>query len=248
MTTHSSPPDTPALRRRVVRDLLTSPLTVLPAVAGVGLVGAAAVLFSPLLAFGGVAALAAGAGATATRWLLGAEAMTERAWDAHHAEQRKARERELDQLDSQLKRDRDVRTEQHLRRLRELHGLLVEQEGVPPEVRSRAEELVGHSVRALGRTLELLQRAKRLRTVEAHRRLLADREAVIGEVADNVRALGKALDEVRALRRDEGSVGGMADVRAELGRSLDVARRVDARLREMEGVSDVARRDGNPSA
>ena len=236
-----APPDTPALKRRVTWNLLTSPWTLLPAAAGAVLVGAGAVALSPVALLGGAATLAVGAGVVATRWVVGAEGLTERAYAELSDEQRAAAERALDDLDKALRRDRDQRTELHLRRLRELHGLLVEEPGVPPEVRARAEELVGHSVQALRRTLQMLGRARSLRTVEAHRRLLADREQVIAEVADNVAALARALDDVRAMRsgdRDESKR--LADVRQELGRSLEVARRVDERLKRMETGDEYA--------
>ena len=233
------PPDTPALRSRVLRNLATSPLTLVPAAAGAALLGAGAVLLSPIAAFGGIVALAGTAGVAATRWLVGAETMTEKAYRQLQREAAAGREAELDRLDAQLRRDRDPRTELQLRRLRELHGLLREQEGVPPEVRARCDELFELGVSALRRTLEMVGRARGMKTVDAHRRLLAEREAVLAEVAAGVQALARAVEEVGRLSsaRDDDEAARLADVREELGRSLDVARRVDERLREMEGTA-----------
>jgi hypothetical protein len=226
----------------VIRNLVRSPLTVLPAAAGATLVAAGAVVASPLVAFGGVVALLGTAGVAATRWLAGAEAMTEKAYRQLQAESARQRVRELDQLDTQLRRDRDPRTEMHLRRLRELHGLLKEQPNVPPEVRARCDELFQLGVSALRRTLDMVRKARQVRVVGVHRRLLAEREEVIQEVAEGVRALAAAVDEVSSLQgvRGDDEAGRLAAVREELSRSLDVARRVDDRLRAMEGDVDAA--------
>ncbi|MEM6313078.1 MAG: hypothetical protein AAF743_03280 [Planctomycetota bacterium] len=230
------PPSREALRRRTAWNVLTSPWALVPAALGGTLLAAAVavpvgVVGSALAAFGGVATLAAGAGLTVTRWLTNADSYVEHAYEQLTKEAHADQEKWLDRLDKALRADRDQRTEGLLRRLRAVYATLREARGVPPEVRSKADELFDGCVQSLVKTLEMVNTARQLRTVNAHRRLLADREEVISEVANSVAALERALDDVRTSR---GNAAELSKVRAELDATLDIARRVEERVAAME--------------
>ena len=225
------PPTQQALQKRTAWNVLTSPWALVPAALGGSLLAAAVALpAGALLAFGGVATLATGAGLTLTRWLTHGDGYVEKSYKQLTAEGHKEQERWLDRLDKSLRADRDPRTEGLLRRLRAVYATLRDTQGVPPEVRSKVDELFDGCVQSLVKTLEMVNTARQLRTVGAHRRLLADREEVIGEVAHSIAAIERALDDVRTSRGDARE---LSKVRSELDATLDIARRVEARVAQM---------------
>ncbi|MEM8874402.1 MAG: hypothetical protein AAGD32_09090 [Planctomycetota bacterium] len=234
------PPSREALRKRTAWNVLTSPWALVPAAIGGSLLAAAVAVpasigAGALLAFGGVATLATGAGLTVTRWLANADGYVEKSYEQLTKEAHAEQEKWLDRLDKALRADRDGRTEGLLRRLRAVYTTLRETRGVPHEVRAKADELFDGCVQSLVKTLEMVNTARQLRSVGAHRRLLADREEVIGEVAHSVAALERALDDVRTSR---GDAAGLSKVRAELDATLDIARRVEERVAKMSDEID----------
>ncbi len=231
------------LRRKVLLKLLSYPLALAPMMAGASvLVASWAAGLPPWATFGGGLAVLLGLGAYATRALFGIDDATRDAMTEIQREERAAWEARLDDLDARLLADRDDRTETLLRRLRKL-AREVEENGPGGGVdrRTRVEiglqvgELFGGCVRALETSLDLWEKAQRVEDTAARAKLYDAREAEITEVAECVKVLerlvGAELPTMGTGARD----GSLARIREELHQSLDVARRVEERMKSLEG-------------
>jgi hypothetical protein len=233
----------PDLRRKVLLKLLSYPLGLLPALAGVSAIATSwAADFPSWVTFGGGIAVLLGIGAYATRAAFGIDDATREAMAEIQREDRAAWEARLDDLDARLLGDHDERTETLLRQLRKLvHE--VEEKGLGEDVnrRTRIEitmqvsELFDGCVRALEKSLDLWEKAQNVEDTKARAGLYDAREGEILEVAECVktleRMLGAELATVGVSRRD----GNLARIREELRANLEVARRVEERMKSLEG-------------
>ena len=231
---------TPAeVRRQTALDLIVSPWTLGPAVLGAtALLGGWAVGADPAVLFAGVGGLMAGAGALATRWVAGLEAITARAYEKLTAAERADRERDLDDLDRALQRDGQPVSQKLLRSLRTIRDGLARDEadgklgGAGGLLRDRAEEVFAACVAQLRRNLELDETIRALPR-SARDAVRQERRALLAEVAETVRHLATAAAEARAApaKRREGD---LSNLRAELDATMEVARRTERRLNELD--------------
>jgi hypothetical protein len=233
----------PDLRRKVLLKLLSYPLGLLPALAGVSVLATSwAADFPSWVTFGGGIAVLLGIGAYTTRAVFGIDGATREAMAEIQREDRAAWEARLDDLDARLlaasrRADGDL-----LRQLRKLVRE-VEEKGLGEDVnrRTRIEitmqvsELFDGCVRALEKSLDLWEKAQTVEDTKARAGLYDAREGEILEVAECVktleRMLGADLATVGVSRRD----GNLARIREELRANLEVARRVEERMKSLEG-------------
>ncbi len=230
---------TPAeVRKQAALDLIVSPWTLGPALLGgtalaVGWAGG-----DPTWLFAGLGGLMAGGGMLATRWLTQLEAVTAGAWRKLIDAEQSDREAELDKLDRALQRDGDPSSQKLLRALRTIRDGLERDDaegklaGAGGLVKDRSEEVFAACVAQLRRSLELDETARRL-AGPARRELRADRQEILKEVGETVRHLAHTVSEVREapVKRREGDLGRL---RAELDATMEVARRTEARLRDLD--------------
>jgi hypothetical protein len=246
-------PDQAVLRRKVLLKLLATPVALVPTLAGASALAVSWAANLPEWAtFGGGVAVLLGLGAYVTRAIFGIDDATRESIDELKRDERAAWEARLDDLDARLLTDRDPRTEVLLRRLREL-AREVEDKGLGEGVhrRTRIEitmqvaELFEECVHALEKSLDLWERAQRVEDTKARAAVYDAREAEINEVAECVKVLerlvGVELATVGASRRD----GNLARIREELRQSLDVARRVEERMKSLEGGMPEDRETGS---
>lgn len=242
-------PDPKRFRRRLLYRLANSPSTLVPFAGGVAaLVVGGLVLGSPIAAFGGVVAMLAGVGACATRFFMGNEKAAQLALEDLQGQDSRNRERELDRLDRELRRDGDPRTEQLLRDLRQLlrpfqgEGVDVPLlQGTPAalsfDIGARAHDLFLECTRMLRQSLELWRTAQGVSTQAAAGPILERREAIIGRVRGGVEQLGRSLATLQTLGSGPEGDDDLERVRRELDESLDIARRVDEELRNLDRPS-----------
>ena len=231
---------TPAeVRQQATLDLIVSPWTLGPVVlGGTALAAGWALGGDPTWIFAGVGGLLAGGGMLATRWLTQLEAVTQNAWRKLLDQEEADREADLDTLDRALQRDGDPSSQKLLRALRTIrHGLERDEAegklaGAGNLVKERADEVFAACVAQLRHSLELDETARRL-AGPARRELRADRQEILKEVAETVRHLARTVNEVREgpIKRREGDLGRL---RAELDATMEVARRTEARLKDLE--------------
>ena len=232
-------------RRKVFAKWAKTPWALAPAAVGVGLLGAAAfVPAAAVTAFAGVCGLLAGGGAYATRWIFGADRMARQAALELADEQRQVREDQVQALLRRLLHDDDPRTQQLLRRLRDLHDRLADPSArdrlaAPANVVEKVKLVYDSCLSTLARTADLADSAKRLTTDAARRQVRATRESLVQEVAKAAADLDRVVGQVEAMHVAGAGGGDLAAMREDLNRSLDIARRVEERVGRIErGLPD----------
>jgi hypothetical protein len=236
--------DRTKLRRKVILDLLSTPWTVVPTVAGASslLVAWAAEIGGGWLTFAGVAGLLAGVGSLATQFIFNVEEATRRAAEAMEAEKRQEHEDKLDELHQRLKKDKDQRDEQSLEQLRKMYRQFQQDQAWASHLAQRSALEIGNKVEklyqgciiSLERSLALAEAARKMNTSDGRRRLMDSREKLLAEVQQSIDQLAKVIDGVRALAMDQHADAHLAEVRRELDESLEVARRVEQRMQSLE--------------
>jgi methyl-accepting chemotaxis protein len=236
--------DRTKLRRKVILDLLSTPWTVVPTVAGASslMVAWAAEVGGGWLTFAGIAGLLAGVGSLATQFIFNVEEATRRASEALAAEAQQEHEDKLDALDARLKKDKDHRDERSLQELRELYrrfrqdaawaSNLAQRSAL--EIGNKVEKLFQGCIISLERSLALAEAARKMNTSAGRQRLLDSREKLLDEVRQSIDQLAKTLDGVKSLAVDQHANDHLAQIRRELDESLEVARRVEQRMQSLE--------------
>ena len=228
--------------KRLALDLLGSGWVMFPFAAGVTslLAGWAVRADGPGFVMAGIAGVAMGVGALATRWFTGADRMADRAQAEFERERDAAHKKRLKTLDHRLYRDGEARTNQALGGLRELdrrfRALQEDPERrPPPEVDSRMHELLELSVRGLERMADLHDTRQDLVTDEAKQKVHDARAKLLNEVEQGVDAVVRTLDGLYTLKLNhERPAAEIAELRDALDTSLVVARRVEDRMAELE--------------
>jgi len=228
------------VRRKVLLDLFAAPSTLLPVVGGVGvLVLSWAIGGGPVLKMLGLAGILGGLGRAASRLIFGLEGITNNAYQYIHTQQRHGQEKALDRLDNRLRRDRDPRTQECLRQLRDLYGKFVgnvENGNVESgkinrsthEILEVVEELFRNSVSQLEASYQLWQDSRTLGKA-AKEKMLAQRDQVVEEVLDTIGHLDTTVQRFFAFTRkkNEDNLGRLQE---ELDEAIRVARRTEERM------------------
>lgn len=230
-------------RRRMLLNLVSSPATLAPFVAGVTtLLGAWAVdATGGMPLFAGTALLLGSAGSLLTRFIHRRDAIALAVADELAAEELAARERKLDELERELAEDDDPRDDHALHDLRKLAAAIREagstlrgtaEAAVASDIMLHVDELFAGSVRALERNLSLARKARSLRSPAARKPLKEERERILAEVGKTVETLSALLARMSTARTDDGL--SLAQVRGELESTLEVARRVEERMKSFD--------------
>jgi hypothetical protein len=227
-------------RKRVLLKIAAAPSVLLPIAAGGTALLAAWGFGQPvgLLSFLGVAGVLTGVGALATRWIFGVERATREVADEAEDEQRRMRDKEIARLERRLRRDKDPRSQQYLRRLRKMvkrfREETAEQATIPSaqvaEITAHSDRLFRSCVASLERSLVLWRTAQKMHTESAKAATLEARERVFEEVEASIEHLARIFDGVHTLSLADDGQGRMASIREELEASLNVARRVEERM------------------
>jgi hypothetical protein len=227
------------VRKKVLLDLFASPGTLLPVVGGLtALLGSWAFNLAAWTGFLGVVGILAGVGVSVTKLIFGLEKITNDAYEYVHAQEVKKQEERLDALDRKLVTDRDPRTQESLRRLRELHRDFADDLEKGKIARSShdvleiIEELSRKCVAQLERSYQLWHTARgNSGTVRDH--LLQEREQVILEVVESVHHVEKTIGQFRSFAAKD-SDEDLGRLREELDEAIEVARRAEERVAEWD--------------
>jgi hypothetical protein len=232
------------LRSRIASELLWAPSVVLPVVAG-----ASAWLIS--WAAGGVAALnvvglvgvIAGVGWLATRTIFYTDAIAADVLRKEQEKAAKAEERRLDDLQQRLRVDRDFRTKDYLTLLRTCRAEFEEFSSKPgiaiqsQEIVKQVRQLFWSAVEQLERSLKLHLLSERLMG-EKRKQVLEEREQVLNEINASIEHMQRASKNYQELIQDETETD-LSSIRDELDASLRVAKRIEERMREIEGKTNM---------
>lgn len=243
-------PDAKKLRRKVLLNVLASPLTALPFVAGItALVGSWAIGVRPDLGLlAGMAGLLGSVGVFYTKLFIGGEGHAKQALDELEEESQAKRDHVLDDLEHQLEADGDPRTQAALRDLRALARAFEElrnneafrgSTGSVFDIVSGVQQLFDQCVHSLERTLALIHTAKQLRTKAACEPIRIQREHILDDVGRSIRKLGQILAAVEGLDMGEGADSELVRIGAELDQHLAVAQQVEQRVRAFDRQLDM---------
>ncbi|MCA9211429.1 MAG: hypothetical protein KDB27_00055 [Planctomycetales bacterium] len=238
-----------AVRRKVLLDIFAAPSTLLPVAGGLtALMASWATSGNAMLTFAGIAGVLGGIGVCASRLILGLDKLTQDAYDFIVDRQRADQESALELLDDRLVQDRDPRTQNCLRELRNLYSSLkakVDSGRITPaayDVIEGVDKMFSVCVQHLGQSLELWETAKTMRG-PSRESILQQRNELIEEVCKSVVHLGSTVEQFHLVTTQKNRQD-LARLREELDESLEIARRVEERkatLAESNQYSDFQR-------
>ncbi len=193
--------------------------------------------------FIGLAGILTAMGVFFTRLFAFNDAITKQIMTEMAQEAVEAREKTLDDLDRKLRQDSDPRDEECLRDLRALTTAFrdektwVSHASLQPtmDILSGVEQLFLQGVKSLEKSLELSYLARRMKTEEASRPIIAERERLLDDVRQTVQYLGNILAGIQTFSLSSGSNDTeLSRLRDELNQNLEVARAVRQRMQTLD--------------
>jgi hypothetical protein len=198
-------------------------------------------IFGGTVAFLGFICCMIGFGALLTNWVFNLEGISKRAAQEWSRQQQAKKDRELDQLDSNLQQTRETRDETALRNLRALYGSFTQdfQQGklsktIPPMMLAQIDEIFSNCIIQLGRSYDLWQQSQMVQG-ELKKGLSDQRRQILDDVENSVTLLAEAINEVRALRLKT-SRSELRRLQEKLASQLNVAKAVEEKVAELEGL------------
>ena len=220
---------------------MRSPVSWLPTLGGVALIAIGG--GTGALAWFGLAGIAVGVGWAAWRLTVGRERLNAATLRQLRDESHNRQLAMIRQLQQQLRSDKDARTGEAIRKLREIYKRMYEGDLLPTsggpawqfDVRQRMADVYESSLASLRRTFELWQAAVEMDTEEMRNKILGSRDEAVREVVETIAQLGVAVDSVQAKSLDKQLPDEeLSMLRGQLDRSLEVARRVEERMNAIE--------------
>jgi flagellar motility protein MotE (MotC chaperone) len=223
------------IRKKVFLDVFVSKSTLLPVVLGGTTTLLSLATDQYLLALGGFAAIVAGVGIFATRFIFNLESVTENAFNYLQEKKKAEFEEKLNKLEEELSNNKD---REQLRVLRASYAHHKEQTTKGDVVTSdaleeRLEKLFQGCIEQLKYANELYNTAQTL-TKDAKKGVIERREKVLTEIKDSIQCFNNIIDEITGINTDK-SAKSLSDLRDEAKSSFDVVKRTEARLSELDG-------------
>ena len=231
------------IAKRVMKDILGSPLVLVPFMVGtaafasffaLGLKGTAAV-GAVLVGFAGTLA---SAGTFLTKFILGKDDRVKQLVEASRSKAKLDKRKVLDHFHHRLTMDGDERTETAMQDLRSLRQAFRQLDKIAPDlnramiedIQQRSEELFQQCVSSLEKTLQLWKTAESLASETARKPILEQREKLVGDVVQTVEHMSRTLASVQGItNRSEGDIR-LQRLRGELDQSMEVAKKVEQRV------------------
>lgn len=231
------------IAKRVVADIISSPMVVLPFMVGtaafaslfaLGLKGSA-FLGAMLIGVGGV--LGSG-GMFLTKMILGRDERVKKIVEESRDKAKQDKLKQLDHFHHRLTMDGDSRTEDSMQDLRSLRQAFGQLDKIAPdlnramidEIRKRSEELFQQCVSSLEKSLQLWKTADSLASENARKPILEQREKLVSEVIGTVEHMSQTLAAVQGITNKSDGDARLQQLRGELDQSLEVAKRVEQRV------------------
>lgn len=218
--------------------VISSKLFWVPAAVG----AAVGLLAEAPLAWIGWAAVGFGVASVVWQLTVGGQKLTDQAIAKVKRKAGREHRAYLRRLQRKLRQDRDPRTGEMLRSLRDLYGRVEDLDFDPTqqqtwqiEVYEQIRNLYQSCLSALERSYELWIRANEMATDESRSQMLNWRDDVLNQVSESVQQLGKTVDQVQAsAMKRELPDNELSQVRSELEQGLEVARGVEKRIESLE--------------
>jgi len=228
------------LRQKVLLNLASSPITLIPFLIGVTiLLGLWTFGINSVLAVViGVGASMVGVGSFLTRLFVGDERVAQKSINDLQQEQEQQQIHELDKLDEELAKDRDPRTQQMLRDLRALVKTFKSADSdftSSLDITAGVEDLFTEGVRMLRKSLEFYRTAKEVNR-STRETILGQREEILEDVAKSIDQLGKLLTGIQ--KGDILDHSQQERIRQELRDNFAVAKKVRERMSDLKSLKE----------
>ena len=219
-----------SLKKQILIELVVTPYTVIPTTLGLAC-GILSLVIPPLSLFAFIG-IGFGVAALLTNLMFNTKSVAERATKRWHRDQRSRRNKELDDLDRKLVKDRDSRTQSFLRDLRQIYFSFVDDQAngkiktsVSSQILDHIDKIFETCVNSLRHSYELWEQSQKMSDSLRHQ-VEAKRNKMLEEVKVNVTQLFEAISEVRALclKSNEGQID---ELQKRLRDQLEVAQSVD---------------------
>lgn len=247
--------DRKRLRQKVLLNLASSPITLIPTLVGATLLMGLWTfsVTSASVATIGVLGLVAGIGSFFTRLCVGDSRVAKKSIADLRREHEQEQIDDLDKLDGELTKDRDSRTHAMLRDLRALVKTFKESSYEDNlntssllDITSGVEDLFEEGVRMLRKSLELYRTARDINDKHTHDTILARRETLLDDVHKSIDQLGTLLTEIQGMNIADDSQ--QERIRQELRDSFDVAKKVRERMFELMELKSLRDTDDKEKA
>lgn len=232
------------LRTRIARELMWVPSVVLPVVGGVSSWFVSwAVGSSPILNVVGLVGVIFGIGWFATRAIFYADDVAADIVRRDQENVLKAEEAKLEELQQRLRIDRDFRTKDYLTLLRTCRTdfeQIAKKPGIAlqsHEIVKKMRQLFWSSIDQLDRSLKMFELSERL-IGDQRKKVLEDRERVLAEISESIDHMQTAIQHYQKIVDKEQETN-LDELQSELDASLRVAKRIEERMKEINGTYDV---------
>lgn len=229
------------LNKRILIDLFVTPSTIIPWALGGTLLMLTEVV-GPVCGFLGFVSCLLGFGSLVTNYVFNLESISKRALKNWQEQQKKQRDRVLDELDKKLAKTPETNDEIALRNLRALYDTFYSdlQEGkipnVPQSVFTQIDQLFDQCTAQLGRSFEMWEAAKKVRG-PLQKKLNDQRLQIIHDVEESVNTLAGVISDVGALKVQNGR-SQLKDLQRKLSTQLEIAKAVDKRMGQLDDSLD----------
>lgn len=229
-----------SIRKRAILDLFVTPWTLGSTTIGITLLLLSWALGGgAVMTFLGFLGVLIGVGWAGTNFALNLESVVQNAAKSIELETREAVKKRLDDLDTNLCKDRDPRDQTYLRDMRELFDAFVAdydagnfKEFCTSETVGQIKELFNAVVKKLEAAYKIWESSRNLRG-PAKDLAQADRDKIIEDVGKAVEHMGEVISGIRSLTT-KAETGDLDRLRDNLDRQLNAARRTQER---MEGLN-----------
>ncbi len=185
----------------------------------------------------GLGVLAGGGLYFAGSMLLGNKAIDRQIREEVDRQAIRERNRQLDKLERELRRDDDPRTENTLRDLRALSdafsqaGLAGMEQNVSGEkLGDTVHQMIGQSIQLLRQSLTFNEPARQAASQEIRQSILAKREAVLSEAIAGVEILKQVLDKIQTVAASSLATEQVTQMGQQMLDQLEIARSVEERM------------------
>ncbi len=233
------------VRNRALWNLLAAPSVCLPTVLGAAALAMALIFGNPggMPGTFGIAGVALGIGWAAWQWLTQSRQLKETAREQLQSGAEREHRSYLRRLQRRLRKDKDPRTNEIVKQLKDLRSRLGRvgviggggRSDAATEIRDDARALYRSAIASLERTLQHHHAAAEMTTLELREQLLSARESLIEELRQSVVHLAATLDHLQASALEPGRQSEeLSRMRDELRMGLDVARNVEQRMDRLD--------------
>lgn len=228
------------LRKKILLSLATRPEVLIPFTAGAtGSIASWVFDLSASITAVSVLSMLLSFGLFLTVFFLGDDESIRDVYKQAEKENIELKEKELDQLDGELVKDRDPRTHEALRNLRVLRQQFRETDWATSDVVSFMEviasidNLFDSSIQSLKKSLSLAKSMKGLKG-KSRQNIRDQREFIVTDVEKNIEQMTSVLIELKSGVKMSGS----EDLRRELSSNVSLAKTIAERISAFESTFD----------